>query len=160
VTCIPKQPLSFAPSSTSLCFLRALSGSTGWRWPVSWSTLGSLQLVGLLVVPRRYTRRILTEQSDTRRGILRHRACCSVLAGIGFSSMSLHRRAFHHRPLSTDVSQPLWSKSKTVDKGSSCEVGQPYPTTPPSVNGTHRRCWRGTAWDPAPGGPRPCRPWR
>jgi hypothetical protein len=46
VTCIPRQPLSFAPSSTSLCFLRALSGSTGWQWPVSWSTLGSLQLVG------------------------------------------------------------------------------------------------------------------
>lgn len=84
VTCIPRQPLSLAPSSTSRCFLRALSGSTGWRWPVSWSTLGSLQLWGVLVGVKGSNRgsirkRILTEQSGTKHGIPRHRACCPAL---------------------------------------------------------------------------------
>lgn len=94
--------------------------------------------------PRRYTRRIRTEQSDTRRGIPRRRACYPALAGAGSSSMSLHRRAFHHRPLSTDVSQPLWSKVEGWTRGHRVKWDSRVPS-PPSVDGTHRRCWRGTA---------------
>jgi hypothetical protein len=87
VTCIPRQPLSFAPSSTSLCFLRALSGSTGWQWPVSWSTLGSLQLVGCVSGAKE------VYAEDTHRTV-RHEtwnsAVSRLLPGPGLSRIFFH----------------------------------------------------------------------
>ena len=108
VSCMPRQPMCLAPSSTSRYFRNDRSGSTWWRWPVSWSTLGNLQLEGGVlesgwVDPGGDGGRF-TERYGRRRGRWRRRACCWSRGRAGPFSTSLRHTGSLPRRLGLCVS--------------------------------------------------------